>query len=303
MPTLSREEIRSYVEDHGQISWMPASSLLRGKVISCVDGRAKVGLIGAPGGSAGEMLVGLSAAMAVGKKVEPGAVPELLYGWLAKFGRFYMHGDAIAMNKLPSWILGELKGRLDEVAAKKMEVRIHDAPVHRRPELLESLTDNAIGCGHLDLVLANPEGYRVPRRIVRSLRQAFFRALWKGEALDYPILAGEHVEGAVCSVTTGEGQLEPADEVPTFAPMVRDKQAFVVHPQAMAFLRKAQYGLLCDVLGKMPEEEWLAEAGAISSHQARNTLSELAKGLPTYEVRYFDRQAFEVLERSSIFGY
>lgn len=298
---LNKEEIREYVNDHGQVAWIPAGSLLRGRVLSCVDGRAKMGLIGAPGGSAGEMLVGLAACRNLGREVHPDAIPELLDGWLSRFGRFYMHGDALAMGKLPDWITGDVKGRVDEAAAAEIEARIADAPAQRRTELLEELSESVIGCGHLNLMLGAPEVYGVPRELVIAMRRAFFKALWRGEPLEYPILAGHHAEGAVCSVTAGEEPLEPEDEVPTFAPLVRDRQAFVVHPQAIEFIRESQHDLMADLVGRdLPKEEWLDEARAISANQSIQTLSRLAPGLPMYEVRYSAREIFDVVEQGEV---
>lgn len=298
---LSKDEIRSYVDDHGQVAWIPASALLRGRVISCVDGRARMGLIGAPGGSAGEMMVGLAACEATGLRVDPAAVPEILSGWLSRFGRFYMHGDALAMGKLPSWLIGDVQGRVDEAAAAEIEARVADVPAQKRTELLESLSESVIGCGHLNLMLNLPDVYGVRRELTVEMRRAFFRALWRGEPLEYPILAGHHAEGAVCSVTAGEGELRAEDEVPTFAPLVRDRQAFVVHPQAIAFIREAQYRLMVDVLGgKLSKDEWLEHSARISQKQSMETLSRLAPGLPIYEIHYEGRDAFEVIERGNV---
>jgi hypothetical protein len=73
-----------------------AALLLHGKT-SCVDGRDEHGVIGTPGGNAGEFLLALtSIERATGKHFPVECMEEVLRGYLDTFGHFYVHSDTDA---------------------------------------------------------------------------------------------------------------------------------------------------------------------------------------------------------------
>ena len=67
---LSPEETKRFIEE-GQITWVEAKDLLDATAESCVDGRGHDGIVGTPGGNAGEFILALTAVeKASGQKLD-----------------------------------------------------------------------------------------------------------------------------------------------------------------------------------------------------------------------------------------
>ncbi|HEX8437682.1 rhodanese-like domain-containing protein, partial [Archangium sp.] len=87
---LTPERIEKHVGDPSQVRWVRLAALLVSGKRSCVDGRDDQGVIGTPGGDAGELVLALSAIEAVtGQHIPEAAIPQLLLRELDTFGRFY----------------------------------------------------------------------------------------------------------------------------------------------------------------------------------------------------------------------
>src|SRR5690606_33156580 len=125
---------------------------------------------------------------------------------------------------------------------------LHDAlpisswPLHPpddlRAELLDALmVPDAVGCGHLRMMLEHPEEYRVRGELVRDFLRAFYLRLWDGDdRLVLDILEGVHVEQALVRVHVSPTETS-RDAVVLMPPSDDEVDVFVYHPEAAAFMQ------------------------------------------------------------------
>jgi hypothetical protein len=292
---LTASQILDHVGDPGTVRWVKlAAFLLHGKR-SCVDGRDDHGVIGTPGGDAGELMLALAAAEAVrGSPLSDEHVEQVLRDHLDTFGRFYMHSDMHAMNHL---IVDGLRKdpRVVPYIEKVFEAvqwrAFHsNPPAEVREALLEHLVKpENMGCGHLRFALTE-ERYGVRPGLSRALLRAFHTVRWSGAPeLEWVVLGGEHVEGAVVEVVV-EGELHSYTRIPLVSPQVDGMQMFVSHPQVTAHLRRETASFLVET-GLVPasdERRLLEEIGERGNRQLEATLGKLAHGLPVYRIRFAD---------------
>jgi rhodanese-related sulfurtransferase len=293
---LTVEQVQEHIGDGTSVRWMKlAAFLLHGKR-SCVDGRDDHGVIGTPGGDAGELLLGLAAAERVrGRPFTRADVVRLLEQHIDTFGRFYMHSDTHAMNRLivdgfrKDDRIVPFLGSVFEPA--EWRAWMAKPPPAVRGHLLEHLCrPENIGCGHLRFAMSDESAYGVRGELARMFLAAVHELRWAGTPeIDLVVLGGDHVEGAVASVVV-DGDLHSYTRVPLVSPMVAGTQMFVNHPQVTTFLRREQAAQLTEVGAVSPgDEAALGEAiTTLGAQQAGATLHRLARDLPVFELR-FDR--------------
>jgi rhodanese-related sulfurtransferase len=98
---LTRAQIEAHIGDTHSVRWVKMAALLLHGKTSCVDGRDDHGVIGTPGGDAGEFLLALtSIERATGKPFPIECMEEVLRAYLDTFGHFYIHSDTTAGNAL-----------------------------------------------------------------------------------------------------------------------------------------------------------------------------------------------------------
>jgi rhodanese-related sulfurtransferase len=309
---LSLADIEAHIGDPTSVRWMKVAALhLHGRQ-SCVDGRDETSVIGTPGGDAGELLLGLAAIEVVtGEKLTPLQVQTLLMRRLATMGRFYLHSDVTAANKLIASMREDrrLTSSLTGIS-ETMQWRRYFAspPAHVREILLEhTLQPDHLGCGHLRLMATKPDVYGARPELVFNLLKAFFRARWEGviEA-EFTTLPGGHQEGAVLDVQVEE-EIRPFTTIPLISPLARGTQTFVSHPQVASELRREVAHFLArqdDAIHASAKD-----AGAIArvmnelaATQTAATLGTLAAGLPIYRVSFGRSGAFHVAEAGHVPG-
>jgi rhodanese-related sulfurtransferase len=290
---LSEQQILDHVGEPGAVRWVKlAAFLLHGKR-SCVDGRDDKGVIGTPGGDAGELLLALSAAEAVrGAPLTDAEVERILLDHLDTFGRFYLHSDTHAMNRL---IVDGLRkdprivphlGSIFEPAEWRA---FHASPPDAvRDALLEHLVEpKNMGCGHLRFALTDP-AYGVRDGLSRALLRAFHRARWAGAPeIEWVVLGGDHVEGAVIEVVL-RSELHSYTRIPLVSPQVDGLQMFVSHPEVTAHLRRETASFLVEagVVSIADEGRLLDEIRARGDRQLGETLGRLAAGLPIFRLHF-----------------
>jgi rhodanese-related sulfurtransferase len=290
---LDLHELRAHVSVKHRIRWMKLAAFLLNGRTACVDGRDSQGVVGAPGGDAGEMALALAAAEAHGVTLDDATVDGLLRGWVESFGRFYLHSDIHALQHLIQTLSADPEvpvGVLPKPDASALEWRRFTAspPPELRPVLLRHLTAPAnIGCGHLRMSILHGQAYGVRPALVQSVLRAFFLARWDGlPELEYVSLGGGHQEGAVLVVRL-EGEIQPYTHIPLVPPAIGDVQMFVAHPQVSAYQRAEVAHWLCH-RPELPALHGRWEALTETLHrlgdrQLNATLSRLAPGLPMYE--------------------
>jgi len=295
---VTRDEIERHVGDPLSLRWMKLAALLVSGRLSCVDGRDDSGVIGTPGGDAGEFLLAATALEEVsGQQLNDAAVRTLMLRWIDAFGRFYLHSDVQAANKIIAALRADR--RLDAALTgvyEALEWRRfwRSPPEDVRGALLEHSVNPAhIGCGHIRLSLTRPADYCVRRELVESFYRAFWTLRWDGaDENELTVLPGGHAEGAVTRIFLADG-VDVFSRVPLVSPMVEGAQMFLAHPQVTAYLRGLAVRFLARQgdLAKLPpggEAELQRVITSIADTQLTRTLSTLARGLPIFDVTFHD---------------
>jgi hypothetical protein len=295
---LTVAALEAHIGDPAALQRVKAAAFLMRSRTSCVDGRDPSGIVGTPGGDAGEFLLALASIEALtGAEIPGPTVKCLLAGYLETFGRFYMHTDRHAFDHWVAALRAEpaLAEALppEDAALDTWRAWLNRPPKEHRARVLDLLTRPAnIGCGHLRLMTENAGVYGIRDGLVAAFLRAFFEADWSGEVdLDYVILEGDHAERGVLSVVLDQ-PIWPFTRVPLIPP-AGALQIFVNHPQVVAYLRQqiAGFFTLQPDLGIGPDDHarLLAKMEALAEQQLGATLERLAAGLPVFEAR-FDRQ-------------
>jgi rhodanese-related sulfurtransferase len=292
----SLADVEAHVGDPLTIRWLKLAALLVHGRVSCVDGRDGSGVIGTPGGDAGEFALLLSAYERVtGRQLDASAVDTLLCRRIDEFGRFYAHTDVHASNTLIQALRADkrMEGSLDNVFhALEWRRFFLSPPEALRDVLLEHAVNPAhMGCGHMRLSLQNAADYGTRPELVEQTMAGIYRQRWEGQIdVEYSVLPGGHAEGGVLSIFMEEG-VTAFGRIPLISPSSGDRQFFVAHPQVAGFLRAQQVAFLQqqnDVAPLTPgEAEQLSlEVHALGDRQTSRTLGALAKGLPLYQLRF-----------------
>jgi rhodanese-related sulfurtransferase len=303
---VTAEHVQKHVGDALSVKWIKLPALLVRGLVSCVDGRDDSGVIGSPGGDAGELLVGLRALeKMLHRELSDSEVATLLARRLDIFGRFYVHTDVDASNDAIRTVRADPRfdGYLDSVE-ESLEWRKFMASPPRavREALLEHALQPAhVGCGHLRLAMTRPSDYDTREALVAALLRSFHQKRWDGAPeLEEVALAGGHTERAVLNVRI-EGPLMAFSRIPLVSPAVGGAQVFVHHPRVTSYLRKqlaAFLALQTDIWGtpsrSIDAGELHIEMERLGSMQLGKTLATLAKGLPIYDVTFHSDKGVDV---------
>ncbi|MBL9039542.1 MAG: rhodanese-like domain-containing protein [Archangium sp.] len=294
---LTLDDIRAHIGDPRSVRWVKmAAMMLHGKT-SCIDGRDDNGVVGTPGGDAGEFVLALSTIEAMtGQVLSDETVAQLLVRYVDAFGHFYLHTDITALNLFIASLRAD--PRIDEswlpartAPAQAWRQFTAAPPQQVRPFLLEHLVaPDAIGCGHLKFMLTRSADYGVRSELVRAFFRAFFTMRWEGlTQLEYVPLGGRHREGAVCVVHLDE-EVEPFTRIPLVSPTVNGVQMFVNHPDVTRYQRRLVSRFVCLHSGVGPRpadtDVYFGELSATARRQAGHTVGALAAGLPVFQVRF-----------------
>ena len=301
---LRADDLEAHVGDPRSIRWRKVAALLVNGRLSCVDGRDDSGVMGTPGGDAGEFLLALAGVERVsGRTIDDATLRALLLRRLDVFGRFYFHTDLIAGNALIESMRAD--HRLDHALAhvyEPLEWRrfMGSPPADVRALVLEHAVKPAhLGCGHLRLALLHPERYGMRPALIESFLRSFFELSWSGhDENETQVLPGGHAEGAVVNIVVEHG-VEAFSQIPLVSPMAAGSQMFVNHPQVSTFLRDQTARFLArqtdlHPLGAGGETELLDVLCTLGKAQLEHTLSELAPGLPVYEIAFNDNHGAKV---------
>jgi rhodanese-related sulfurtransferase len=291
---LTREHVEEHVGDTASVRWVKLAALLLHGRLSCVDGRDDAGVLGTPGGDAGELVLALSAIERLtGRAFSPGEIRAILRRRLDTLGRFYMHTDVLAANNAIKTMRADR--RFDEAltnVSEALEWRRFwlQPPESVRAPLLDYATQAPnIGCGHLKRALTLPDAYLTRSELVASVLSAYHCERWDGSAeTELVVLGGDHHEGAVLNVRV-EGAVHPFTRIPLVSPSAFGQQIFINHPQVASYLRRQLAEMIAlqrDLVPEVDAPELHAEMERIAEAQLLSTLGALAKGLPIYDVTF-----------------
>lgn len=271
--------------------WTRVATLLGGNTLSCIDGRAETPLLGAPGGDAGEFVLSLGALERhLGRAVGPAWIASVFERYVAAFGRFYLHTDRHAMERLREVLRRDARFASHHAALADLdgvEAFVRAPP----PELEDALLDvmlrpEHVGCGHLRLAMESPERYGIRDGLVADVLRATFHEAWRRpELVDFVVLEGEHAERGVIEVHLDAPTVHAHTLVPMVAPHEDTAAYFVVHPQVMGFVREENAHFFVEQLDDADQR--LVDTEALHAHierlgaqQLAATVSRLASSLP-----------------------
>jgi hypothetical protein len=277
------------------VIWSTAARLFSAGEASCVDGRGEAPIIGTPGGDVGDLLLSLAALEAqAGHPIRADHLDALLARYVASFGRFYLHTDGHALERLAAALRRLPAFREVQVSWTSPE-EIRRFVLAPPPGLEDALLDELarpehIGCGHLRLLSEHPEAYGLrPGLSAATLKAIFRHAFRHPDALDFVLLEGEHREQGVLLVRSS-GPVEAHSRVPMLTPHEGLSEYFVFHPEVATYIRQET----ADFLAEQHERLGLAtpDRGALrkkveqlGQRQLAETLKRLAPTLPRIEVR------------------
>ncbi len=307
---LTPERIEQHVGDPSQVRWVRLAALLVSGKRSCVDGRDPQGVVGTPGGDAGEFVLALSAIEAVtGQRIPDAAVPRLLLRELDTFGRFYMHTDTHAWAAFLGSVRSDprlARGLVDPQDEAAWFALLKRPPSAIRPMLLEHLLEPAnMGCGHMKLMLKNQDEYGVRPELLRGFLRSFYELLWEGAPeVELATLEGQHDEAAILSVFVDDA-LWDFTPIPLVSPSVGRNQVFVAHPQVAARHREHYVEFFRRLGSLVPLQAQHIEALRQELQQRGDrhlgqTLHHLANGLPLFEVHFEGTERVRVLAKGAV---
>ena len=306
---VSAADIEAHLGDASSIRWVKIAALVLHAQLSCVDGRDAHGVIGTPGGDAGQFLLALAAAERVlGRTFSKEAIASLIERRIEVLGGFYMHTDGNALAEAEASARNDPRfrgvfSRPDPQAGAEWRQFLRRPPIHLREAVLDHLCrPETIGCGHLRLMHLHAADYGVRTGLVLDVLRGFFHARWEGAfRADYEALDGRHDERAVIN-TRLEGRLHPFSTIPLISPSFRGSQMFVNHPQASEYVLDVLSDFLLgedDLIPGLDDDrrgELTAEMRALHGVHVNQTLLHLAKGLPVFDVTFDRRGGVKVAE-------
>lgn len=293
--TPDATDARAHMLAHlgAETRWIKLADLVTRTHQSCVDGRSEKGVVGTPGGDAGELVLALTVIERMrGAPLTAAEIDAIIQTELEAFGHLYLHTDDHALDGLRR-VLAEdptTRGYAERMAEEG------GLPIPRgveRARVLEALLrPEHVGCGHMRLLLQHPGSYQVRPEVPRQVLAAIYQR-WFDETPGTRIMAldGEHEETAVLVVRV-RGPLEPYTKVPLVVPRHEAEQIFVSHPDVNRYLRRLEVSLLFerhrDLLPEdATEPRFQAALDQLAGRHADETLGRLAGGLPLYVLEVF----------------
>ena len=255
--------------------------------LNCIDGRRTEPIVGAPGGSLGELILLLAT-------IESRTASRLLERQVAAalvavgdaVGSLGMHTDHVAITALATTLdhdplLSSLLPSRDRTPATVLEA-LRQAPLPLQRRLAAYLTKPAfLGCAHLRLLLDRSEAYGIRRGLTETVLRRFFMAWWRHDSgVELDLLDGEHEE---CGVLTVDG----AQDAPIAAwqSVPEGPRYFVHHPRARRMWLDRVLPAVCEAFADAIDCATLrVEAEARLEQVLETTLQHLARDLPRFSI-------------------
>ncbi|MBK6810411.1 MAG: rhodanese-like domain-containing protein [Sandaracinaceae bacterium] len=284
--------------DSGAIVWTSASSLLSAGTLSCIDGRSERAVIGSPGGDAGELILALAAFERLADHpIDLAHIPDFFEHWASAFGRFYLHTDIHALERLREALredprFAALAHELETDAQMESFVR-HPPRALEAPLIEHMLAPAHMGCGHLRLMLQHPDAYGVRPAMVTALLAAGLRHGWRRPgSIHFEVLAGDHAERAVVEILF-DRPVAAYTRVAMLVPRGVLGEAFVLHPQVVTYVRHETSGFLVENAARLgiphvDRARLVAEIDRLGDVQLAETVGHLGATLPRLVMRVSD---------------
>ena len=281
MPKLRFEkELSPEISSHLTNKFVPIEK----ETFYCKDSRGDSENFGAPGGDFGEFLLALDCYEKVSGKrgnLSAESVDEIFEKWLnercSKERPFYLHSDRPALNRLLKSV---------DQGGLNLPIEIEDST--KKDEFIEKFSSSGDfqGCGHLRLILENPQGYSIDLKLFSHLSRAFFRRYFKGD--DRVLFKVYEIpqDGCALVIINGSNELRTSMlSIQCLSDNCSDQsthQVFILNQHAVSCFRKhflVPFFGTKDGQGKMFEE-----MEAIGWRNAMMSANTLAGGKPIYNV-------------------
>ena len=295
---LSLNSVAELLNNPNNVIWRPAGELLTGLPSSCVDGREKEPAIGTAGGDLGGLIAGalVTAQHVMRREITAWESNQVLGWYLQTYGSAYMHTDEHAMEHVLQVAKEtEIVGEDFTIQQLTEYIRSADPDPKRGHDLRAIVTDfDAVGCGHMALMLKHTEAYNTVGSVLRPLMRSFYARLWAGDRRClFRVLSGEHTEGAVVNIfVNGEDyKITPESQIPLVRPSAGGVSMFVNHPQVISWQERRvlndlyQSGAIKG-MESHPLAEYQEHLDFLINDGTRETISRLATGLPSYNILF-----------------
>ncbi len=290
---LTVDDVHQHLTDRDSVHWTKAATLLLHGTQACIDGRDAHAIVGTAGGDAGELIAALATAESLsGTQFSETEIAQVFDAYLDAFGHFYLHTDEDALDHALQKLQTNDAGlSLPQTLAAKRRFLL-DPPVQIRRALADALVDaEAVGCGHLRLMLQHAPEYGVRAELVRTVIETFYDRLWAGHpAPELVVLEGGHAESAVVTVELG-ADVHAFSKIPQVSPRIDETELFVAHPQVSAFIRKENAAFLLQQVPLLRAEDvteaaFIADLDQRAQRQLTTTVGYLAPDLPRFVARF-----------------
>lgn len=239
----------------------------------CKDSRGDSENFGAPGGDFGEFLLALNL---YNEDLDEEAVDELLEKWLkercSKERPFYLHSDRPAVQRL-------LKSIGQEHEENPLEIKDESTKL----TFIEHFGKGAEfqGCGHLRLILENPEGYSLNLILFSHLSKAFFSRLFKGD--DRVMFKVYEIPQDGCALVVVNGSAAIKTSILS-TQCINAHQVFILNQHAVSGFRKQFIVPFFFPNDPVKQAEMLEAMETIGWRNAMMSANSLAGGKPIYKV-------------------
>lgn len=265
--------------------WLETDEIIRKVPCTCIDGRTQGMRYSVAGGSFGLILHTLALVQAHRMDEDRGTddfslSTEDISAYIALFARavgpVYLHSDQTAITKILAQLGVPPDTRLTALTPGQQKTFVQLAA---EPELQ--------GCGHIKLMMLQPELYGVPTVLIKRALQAFLWLYFAGEAdLLFEVLKGDHHEAAVLLADPehpdGPG-VGPQTALFMAAPL-DDDRFFCHRPLKQTLIARFLDAIRAAGLANLP-----ADAGTVllarHNEAALHTLGALAPHLPIERIR------------------
>jgi len=229
-PPMTCEDVEGHISPVPLLTWANIHSASFG----CADGRSAEEGLGTWGGDFGEFITALNV-------YEQMATIHLSQADVTNIFRKYL--EATGREKFTTCMsalaVRQFFGTVDDA-----ESAIRNPPEEKRALIWMKISDpNFIGNDHIKFMLENPSGYSVRKELVQHFIHSFYDILWNPydplrDRLRVQVLAGEHQERAVVSVTIPDFCLKQANLAAMIAPRLPSTSVVILNPDAVQVLRR-----------------------------------------------------------------
>lgn len=233
--------------------WLPINEAIESVPCTCIDGRTQGMRYSAAGGS---FAIALHIVASCMQSPTRARIKQALLRFSEQVGPLYYHTDEAAYQR---WL---------HASGIHPELPLSQADQSQQQQLLNTSGElDHVGCGHVQLMLKDPERYMVDRDTTKMAIAAFFELWLAGtDKVVFEVLEGEHNESHALFLESVDGH----DDSTT---LHGGEEVFFCHRP----LKYAVFERYAKVLGVQASAQTLYEQ---HNKLAEHTLSQLAPHLP-----------------------